>query len=75
MLPVETSTTTEDRTTAQAVGAAAQKGAKNALAARGLTEAGRDDADLVFYLHGKVMTRVNVQDWGFVPIPSEPVHG
>jgi len=57
--------------TASAVVAAAQNGARDTLRALGYTEAEREKADLVFYLHGKSMVAETVTDWSYLPEPSK----
>jgi hypothetical protein len=53
--------------TASAVLEAAQTGARDALRTMGYTETTRENADLVFYLHGKVMAPVDIRAWNYAP--------
>jgi hypothetical protein len=69
LLPVAT-TPNLDAVTATAVVSAAESGARDALRAKGYVEIEREKADLVFYLHGKVMAPVGVTELGFVPDPA-----
>jgi hypothetical protein len=50
-----------------AVAQAAQDGARDTLRALGYTETSRENADLVFYLHGKCLAPVEVTKWDYVP--------
>jgi hypothetical protein len=50
-----------------AVAQAAQGGARDTLRALGYTETSRENADLVFYLHGKCLAPVEVTQWNYVP--------
>jgi hypothetical protein len=50
-----------------AVAQAAQSGASDTLRALGYTETSRENADLVFYLHGKCLAPVEVTKWDYVP--------
>ena len=70
LLPV-TVRTNVPAATASAVVAAAQSGARDTLLALGYTEAEREKADLVFYLHGKSMVAETVTDWSYLPEPSK----
>jgi hypothetical protein len=56
--------------TADALSVAAETGARDTLRALGYTEASRDDADLVFYMHGKSLQREAVDNWDYVREPS-----
>jgi hypothetical protein len=56
-----------DAGTARAVVAAAERGARTALTNAGYTETSGDNADLVFYLHGKALAPVDVTQWGYQP--------
>jgi hypothetical protein len=58
-------------TTASAVVEAADTGARDTLKALGYSETSRENADLVFYLHGKAMTPEAVTDWNYQPEPSK----
>ena len=49
------------------VAQAAQSAARDTLTALGYTETSRENADLVFYLHGKCLAPVEVTQWGYVP--------
>jgi hypothetical protein len=51
---------------APTVAQAAQNGARDTLRALGYTEASRENADLVFYLHGKCLAPVEVTKWDYV---------
>jgi Domain of unknown function (DUF4136) len=53
--------------TAKAVVEAAERGARDALKHAGYTDADRESADLVLYLHGKALAPVAVKDWGYEP--------
>ena len=70
VLPIATSDQLAPET-GQALAKAAAAGARDALHARGYTETTRDNADLVFYLHGKSLAAVPVTDWNYVPNPSQ----
>jgi hypothetical protein len=59
-----------DAGTAKAVVEAAEKGARDALQNAGYTETRREDADIVFYVHGKVLAPVAVTDWDYQPALS-----
>jgi hypothetical protein len=52
---------------APSVAQAAQNGARDTLQALGYTETSHENADLVFYLHGKCLAPVEVTKWDFVP--------
>jgi hypothetical protein len=52
---------------APTVAQAAQNGARDTLRGLGYTETSRENADLVFYLHGKCLAPVEVTQWGYVP--------
>ena|SRR5437899_279980 len=56
--------------TAPTVAQAAEDGARDTLQALGYTETSREDADLVFYLHGKCLAPVQVGNWDYVPETS-----
>jgi hypothetical protein len=56
--------------TASAVAEAAETGARDTLRALGYSETRREEADLVFYLHGKSMTPVAVTSLDYVPEPA-----
>jgi hypothetical protein len=58
-------------TEAPALTDAAQAGARDALGALSYSETSITNADLVFYLHGKIMAPVSVADWGYLPSPSK----
>ncbi len=49
---------------------AAETGARDALRTLGYSETSRENADLVFHLHGKAMTPVAVTKWDYLPEPS-----
>jgi hypothetical protein len=66
ILPVETGRGV-DADTSRKVIVAAERGARDALTNAGYGEAGRDDADLVFYLHGKALAPVLIADMGYQP--------
>jgi hypothetical protein len=55
-----------DKATARAVVEAAENGARDALLKSGYTEADRETADLVFYLHGKAIADVELSELGYV---------
>jgi hypothetical protein len=57
-------------TTANAVAEAAETGARDTLRALGYSETSRENADLVFYVHGKTMMPVEVTSLGYVPEPA-----
>jgi hypothetical protein len=46
---------------------AAEDGARDTLRALGYTESSLENADLVFYLHGKCLAPVEVTNWDYVP--------
>jgi hypothetical protein len=69
ILPVETKPGL-DVDTARKVVVAAEGGARDALRNAGYSEAGRGDADLVFYLHGKVLAPVPIASMGYQPAPE-----
>ena len=69
VLPVATSADLSPAVAKELVDAA-EKGARDALVAQGYTEASRDSADLVVYLHGKSMAPVALTDLGYLPTPS-----
>jgi hypothetical protein len=56
--------------TASAIAEAAETGARDTLLALGYTETSREQADLVFYVHGKSMTPVEVTSLDYVPEPG-----
>jgi hypothetical protein len=56
--------------TGSAVAEAAETGARDTLRALGYSETSRENADLVFYVHGKSMTPVEVTSLDYVPEPS-----
>jgi Domain of unknown function (DUF4136) len=56
--------------TASAIAEAAETGARDTLRALGYSETSREQADLVFYVHGKSMTPVEVTSLDYVPEPS-----
>jgi hypothetical protein len=56
--------------TASAVAEAAETGARDTLRALGYSETSREQADLVFYVHGKSMTPVAVTTLDYVPEPA-----
>jgi Domain of unknown function (DUF4136) len=56
--------------TASVVAEAAETGARDTLRALGYSETSREVADLVFYVHGKSMTPVEVSSLDFVPEPA-----
>jgi len=56
--------------TASAIAEAAETGARDTLRALGYSETSREKADLVFYLHGKTMTPVEVTSLDYVPEPG-----
>ena len=57
-------------TTASAIAEAAETGARETLRALGYSETSREQADFVFYVHGKSMTPVEVTSLDFVPEPE-----
>jgi hypothetical protein len=70
VLPVAVDSTVSPAT-APTVAQAAQNGARDTLRALGYTETGRENADLVFYLHGKCLAPVSVTSWDYVPETSK----
>jgi len=56
---------------APTVAQAAESGARDTLRALGYAETGRENADLVFYLHGKCLAPVEVTKWDYVPETSK----
>jgi hypothetical protein len=56
--------------TASAVVDAAEGGARDTLRALGYSETSRENADLVFYVHGKSMTPVAVTSLDYLPEPA-----
>jgi len=56
---------------APALTEAAQDGARDALRTLAYSETSLTNADLVFYLHGKIMAPAAVADWGYLPNPSK----
>lgn len=56
---------------APSVAQAAQDGARDTLLALGYTETSRENADLVFYLHGKCLAPVQITNWDYVPETSK----
>ena len=56
--------------TVSAVAEAAETAARDTLRALGYSETNRENADLVFYMHGKSMTPVAVTSMDYVPEPS-----
>jgi Domain of unknown function (DUF4136) len=57
-------------TTASAIAEAAETGTRDTLRALGYSETSREQADLVFYVHGKSMTPVEVTSLDYVPEPA-----
>jgi len=57
--------------TASAVVEAAEAGARDTLQALGYSETGRENADLVFYVHGKSLAPQAVTTWEYQPEPSK----
>jgi hypothetical protein len=57
--------------TAPSIAEAAENGARDTLRALGYTESGLENADLVFYLHGKCLAPVEVTNWDYVPETSK----
>jgi hypothetical protein len=70
VLPVAVDTSVSPAT-APTVAQAAQDGARDTLQALGYTETSGEDADLVFYLHGKCFASVQVSNWDYVPETSK----
>ena len=66
LLPPTTKTKL-DPADARALIAAAETGARDALQNAGYTETNRENADVIFYLHGKVLMPVAVTDLGYQP--------
>jgi len=57
--------------TAGALAEAAETGARDTLRALGYTETSRDNADLVFYMHGKSLEPEAVDEWDYLREPSK----
>ena len=69
ILPVETGPGLDADTTRKVV-VGAERGARDALRDAGYSEAARDNADLVFYLHGKVLAPAPIANMGYQPAPE-----
>lgn len=68
VIPVATTSNLPPET-AKEISAAAATGARTALRAHGYVETNQENADLVFYLHGKSMATTRMTDWNLEPAP------